>query len=755
MLSFFRKHQRIFFTVITVVVILSFSFFGTFSVLQNLGEKKKDKLLTRAVDGSKIYESDIKKMANFLNSDRDQDPTSASFAVNLLNDGVIRKDFLETGIASLIAKEYGAALLPKMSTQWDKIKRFHSYQHPHASFLSASNLWERFAPKLKENLTLLKAKDAFSLEEFSLLSNLYLEQVHFPASALKRWVAFQQRQYPEIPFDQRLYHDDFTLFGFHTISDWFSQDFLELASEFIWNCASVAEKEGIHVSANDAKVDLWKNFASYMQETFSQEKLTDATLSAIFQRQLNTLGLHEKTAVDIWRKILLFRKLLDSKTAGIHLDTLADQEMNSSEGMRAVVEAYSLPKAMQLQTMKDVLLLQMYLKAVSPMKDGALSLPKDHLPIAKIKESYPSLVKGGISAKIAHVNKEEVGLRIAVKELWQWQLEDAHFKELTEEFAALSSKGDRFSALKKADKALREKIDAFSVAKMLEMHPEWTAEALEQKPHSLMEINLASLQSSPLPGIKRNEELISLLEDALDPAQKSAREKLKNYTQDGKTFYNIEVKGAVPEQVISFEEARSLKIIDSALDEYLEKEYPKVRSKASKKFKDAEGEWKSFEDVKEELAELVFADLFKAVEKTASQEGHKNYALARFEGYLSEARNGLSQNPQSSEFLADEKEANLFNSQWKLSKRLRTLSQKDLDYSAFELALSKEGDWAGPNPKSAEAGLIHVIKKEKDPNFDPLEGKRGAIQIESKRLWAEKALHDWNELKAVVYPSNV
>ncbi len=35
MLAFFRKYQRYFFLVITIVIVISFSFFGTYSTLMN------------------------------------------------------------------------------------------------------------------------------------------------------------------------------------------------------------------------------------------------------------------------------------------------------------------------------------------------------------------------------------------------------------------------------------------------------------------------------------------------------------------------------------------------------------------------------------------------------------------------------------------------------------------------------------------------------------------------------------------------
>ena len=67
MLEFFRKYQRYFFFVITVIIVISFSFFGTYSTLQNVDSRDQEAF--RAIDGSLISRSELDEMVLFLATD--------------------------------------------------------------------------------------------------------------------------------------------------------------------------------------------------------------------------------------------------------------------------------------------------------------------------------------------------------------------------------------------------------------------------------------------------------------------------------------------------------------------------------------------------------------------------------------------------------------------------------------------------------------------------------------------------------------
>lgn len=64
MLDFFRKYQRYFFLVITVVIIISFSFFGTYSTLGS--NAWREQIAFKAVNGHEVTRADVDEMTDFL-----------------------------------------------------------------------------------------------------------------------------------------------------------------------------------------------------------------------------------------------------------------------------------------------------------------------------------------------------------------------------------------------------------------------------------------------------------------------------------------------------------------------------------------------------------------------------------------------------------------------------------------------------------------------------------------------------------------
>src|ERR1700722_11523304 len=140
MLDFFRSYQRYFFLVITVVIIISFSFFGTYSTLGS--NNWREQIAFKAVDGREVTRSDVDEMALFLATDNEDKMLYGGFwGPNFLNDGVIRKNFLETGLGVELALAYGEDLQDDIHKRSAKEKNYRLYSHPQAPFLSVENVW--------------------------------------------------------------------------------------------------------------------------------------------------------------------------------------------------------------------------------------------------------------------------------------------------------------------------------------------------------------------------------------------------------------------------------------------------------------------------------------------------------------------------------------------------------------------------------------------------------------------------------------
>src|SRR5690349_17936420 len=240
MLNFLRKHQRIFFIVITVTIVISFCFFGTYSTLGHR-EEIPDREVVRGVNGAPIMQQELSVLCRLIeNSPFDPIDLEKRGMPNFLNDGVIEKDFLNTGLGAMLAKNYFDALKPDLDLRQKKIRQFRPYAHPRAAQISAEAAWARFSPSLLTHLRMLKEKgEQATSETLAMMSQLYLDQASLPPTLLKQILTMQQSQLGVQP-DPVLAHSDLGLFGFKSIEDWFGPCFISLIAQFILNVAQIA-----------------------------------------------------------------------------------------------------------------------------------------------------------------------------------------------------------------------------------------------------------------------------------------------------------------------------------------------------------------------------------------------------------------------------------------------------------------------------------------------------------------------------------
>ncbi len=259
MLEFFRKYQKYFFLVITIVIIISFSFFGTYSAFTTkMGHEIP---VFTAVDGQVVSRSDLDEMAVFLGTDaQDKLMFGGAWGPNFFNNGVIAKDFLDTGLAEILVESYAEDLRPDLQPRLDKEKRFVLYTHPQGKFVSVENAWRYVAPEMKQQYEkLMKQTNPLAPEAFEARVNLFLGEKKFPPPLLRQVLQYQQRQFSWMMPDENLDRMDLSLFGYHTVEDWFGPRFIRLVSQFIINAAKIAEQKGYVVTKEETLADLMQN----------------------------------------------------------------------------------------------------------------------------------------------------------------------------------------------------------------------------------------------------------------------------------------------------------------------------------------------------------------------------------------------------------------------------------------------------------------------------------------------------------------
>lgn len=193
MLHFFRQYQRVLFLIMSVIVITSFSFFGTYSAFTQ--SSYQDEIVFQTCQGKNVKKSELEAMVVFLSTDQhDKLNFGGVWGPNFLNDGVFAKEFLETGLLPLLIAQNSAKFSDDLISIHNKEKGYQPYVHPRASFISAVNAWKYFAPEIPDCLeNFNQHSDPNTQEAVESRVQLYLAERRFPDALLRRVLHSQNR----------------------------------------------------------------------------------------------------------------------------------------------------------------------------------------------------------------------------------------------------------------------------------------------------------------------------------------------------------------------------------------------------------------------------------------------------------------------------------------------------------------------------------------------------------------------------------
>ncbi|WP_068469051.1 SurA N-terminal domain-containing protein [Candidatus Protochlamydia phocaeensis] len=706
MLDFFRRYQRYFFLVITVVVIISFSFFGTYSTLGS--NTWREQLAFKAVDGKEVTRSDVDEMAIFLATDNeDKQLYGGAWGPNFLNDGVIRKDFLETGLAQELVSAYRADVQDDLQKRLQKEKKYTPYMHPQAPFLSMENVWSYFIPDMTANFdTLRAAQDATDPGAFNSRIALFLGEKTFPSSSVKQVLRYQEKQYSWLKPDEDLNQRDLSLFGYHTLEDWFGPHFTRLVSQFIINAAILAEAQGYQVSKAEAMADLIRNTQTSYQQNQNKPSIGVASPEEYFTEQLRLLNMDQARAVKIWRQVLLFRRYFQDAGHSALVDTLAYQQFNQFSNESLFVDVYRLPAELRFGDYDTLQKFEVYLNAVSKQtRKDPLDLPTEFLSVAEVSRTYPELVQKRYVLDVAQVNDKKLQARIGIKDMWNWEIDEQNWATLKKQFPELNQKAgktreERFETLDGLDSATRSKIDAFAKKAILRSHPEWIAQALADAQPQKMAVGLRTeggkMPFNGLDAKDKRQAFIRLLDQASlneGPAEGSP---LYAYTADDQNYYRIRVLERSPDsEILTFAEANADGTLNDVRQRALEKYYVAIREQDPAAYQKENKEWKSFNSVKELVAEHYLNKTLAALQtvqktlfvgdKEPSSWSKDQAASFRFYAHLQKAKEALQKKPEeASQFVraseGEDKEQpssrRPLKDQWLLEKATTSISRQ-------------------------------------------------------------------------------
>ncbi len=774
MLNFLRKHQRFFFIVITAAIVVSFSFFGTYSAVGN-DSKLQDKKLFDGVSGKPIMQQELAALCRLIESSPfNRAGWEKTGMPNFLNDGVIEKDFLSSGLGIMLAKRYFDELKPDLDARAKKVRQFRPYVHPKAPQISAESAWARFLPPMLERFRAIKAKsDQSTMETLALLAQLYLDQAMLPPDVLKQILTMQQNQQGVEP-DPFFSHADFCLFGFKSMDDWFGPQFVPLVAQFILNAAQLAEERGYEIKTEEVRADLYQNIYQGYQHISRDSHLNPEEAEQYFQMKMRGLGMDEPMLLSAWKKVMLFRRLFEDGSGSILIDPLAYQQFDMFAKENVRVNLYQLPSTLQFADFRSMLKFQIYLESVAadPLRLRTdLRLPKQLASVETIEKKVPELIERKFELEWNTINKAELEQAISVKETWDWESSDAHWEMLRKQFAEIAAlkavtKTERLAALEKLDSELRMTVDRFARAKMVEEHPEKIKLALQQSVATTASVGIRMKGGEmPFKGIKDNSEFFSLLQNAAlkNEVQNAANDRLRFYTSDGENFYCIHVVARDPgKRVLSFEEAALDGTLDKLLDKRLEDAYPEVRKKDFHCFQTNNGQWKAFKEVKDYVGKYAFSDLLKSIEENYKAQfgllpGKTGelplvfYSNARLLQHMNEALSALRSNPEDSTWVRSGQTA--LPAQWLLEKTEQVMHRcTQVPFSKDEMFTLSPQEWSSVAIGDHGALAFYFVQERetnRDPSVDSVEQGHQILSYDAKRDIMLQMLNKIQQKKAI------
>lgn len=733
MLSFFRKYQKFLFIFVTVMIVISFTFFGTFSTFLNQPEAPNYKVGV-AYDGKPIMSREVELMGRFLRDGMEEGNPS----VNFLNGSFIHHEFLSSGIAEIIAERYWDELKEDLANRIRKAKHFTPYVHPQAPFLTAKLVWERFSPEMIGLLEELKTcNEEVTPKTFSLLRKLYLAQTKVPAHMLRQILLYQQNQYNWIRPDPMLMQEDLALFGFHSVEDWFGPKFTTLISQFLINSSAYANQKGYHITKEEAKAELLLN-AQQGLEAFSQGKqISLEEAKAYYYQTIQHLGMDETAALEIWMKASNFKRLFQECAGGVLLDPLSLNQFHSFARETAKIELFQLPPEMRFSNFLSLAEFQVYMDAISRDKRGEFHLHTKFLAPDVLEINFPELVQKRYLLKIASVKNSQLTQKINLKETWDWQLEEKNFATLVAEFPTLAlekatTHDGRFQALEKCDAQLRFKIDQFSRLRILDQHPEWIEEALSSAVAN--EETVAIKCRGPVSAFEGVEDPIHFMHllDREDP-------KLSTYHPTDEIYYRIQVlKKPEGKEILTFSEAMQDGTMNRLLDQTLKASYAEVHKVHPKIFENENGHWKPFEEVKEKIADLLYShrqDIFK--------------------DYMAKLKAEFEVKHNEAFILRDIKDRLHLEKQWLLVKEEKVLKREKVMNTILATAFSlKEGEWSPLiDNKDGDYCFFRLIERveDKETTLEDITKAQKPLVLEAQKSLMKQIVDLFHEKKVITF----
>lgn len=731
MLSLFRKYQKGIFILVAVVIVLSFSVFGTYGTLRQTPAVESPPLVLGS--GKTMRRSDFDRLYLLLSAEGPMELREVT-PLTLLNNGILLRDLFSAGLEELLLQNCFDLLKEELSERWQREKAFRPYAHPQASSISCEAVWRKEAPALLHAFH--KFQQAKTLEAaFRAKVRLYQEQARFGAHKIEEGLLKLQQAHPWIAADPYLPQRNLSLFGYQHAEDWFGRKFLSLVAELIAMGSDLAEEHGYRVSSQEA----WAAAQQAWQEETTKRHLDRDHLPPL-EAFLPQLGLTRSHLASTWQRILLFRRLAEEGSGLALYDPLALTAFSSFAEEGVTLTLYEMAPAFALHSYRQLQGFEAYLDAVSAPHDKESSplLPPPRAEVARVKERAPELVRSRYRIHLSMVTDRDLRPRIPLKETLNWPLEDENWTSLCTRFPLLAKKASaeerstRLALLQELDPKIRTAINQHAESRILAAHPEWVEEKFST---TLPEERVISLHYGkwkvPLPGIQRIDAFRDALE-ALKPGEEL------NWSEGEKYHYHLTLLSKEAEdEILSYPEAVEEGLIHPLTERWLQKEYAHIMESDPQRFKKENGATQTLGEVRNEVAEELLRPLFTALEKTTESYPQENphhsigewAACHRFDRYLHQEMARLQRGEACEEG----------SHPWPLQEKTLQLCRCEPSWDEGIFALSP-GSWGiRQAAEGYSPGIYCILTHSAEPTLSLQQALKGRAELSASALHAYMA----------------
>ncbi|WP_157952567.1 hypothetical protein [Candidatus Similichlamydia epinepheli] len=589
MFSFGRNLEKIILGFVLFVLTLGFVFSG--SSLSGVSPLKKESQIRI---GSKKYAPEF-----FMSFKR---MISLEGTIGCaLNDRVIARDFFMSGLVDSLFKMDETTIYGEMTSNIEKEKKWRPYKNPVLSDISLEGIWRNSAPNLSDSWNRFREM-SFSLEsspvsEFDLFkckSNLYVSQSFYTDEDFRSLLRSQIKYETDAEaLMGHLNENNLHFFGYITTEEWFGKKLIDLVARCILRGAESARSQGLEVTLEESKADLWAR-ASQMADRFTdEERMVEA--KSIFQSFSTFSGLSNSRLVELWREVLLFRKLTAQYTSSLVLDSTIFKHIGkyATEGHRVV--RYAIEPGIFLRATDQQFLFHLYCSKIDPDWFRHDSLPKKFLSVEDVKRFYPELIGFRCKGKHRILRQDALTQVSPLKELWTWQVSDDHWEFVLEQEPKLHKVyGSRLDRLFALDDRERIKLDLVCLAEMVREDPDMVKQFLKDcEDDSSRDLQIGLFHpDSPFNFLEQEAkvEFFALIDRALQ-GDEEARKKLQFFTPDGVNFIRFDPEERGPDYILTFTQARMGGALENIktkeLNAYMKKRRIKSLEKAEASY------WKS------------------------------------------------------------------------------------------------------------------------------------------------------------------